>query len=1121
MPLATDLSTRLDAGALVSGFLGQLSGHGASLGAINAPEADTGGIDDTLAGLDAGSLAPLIANLAQQGSAALVAASGASAQADPLAGINQALALVEQLSGSGVREDLEALFDQLGAELEGTAEGGTVGLLLRLSRLLADSPQGGSLVALLRSLLGATGVQVPGALSQAGQWLPAAASLVRSLGGLMMLESVLEESQRLTGLMAQRLDAGLMQRQIDQLASMLDPALAARVAGTGTDDAALAALRAALAVPAGRVASLRETLAAAMGLGEATLAYLDVDQVQTEVATAAALLRDIDLAPVQRLLQSALGGLRPLMQLDLSQVPAQSLGTLLDQVQAQVGQMASQIEAFDPGVLLAPLQQGVDTVTAPLENLAETFAQVQASVRAALQAITRVAVELPVGELAGAIQTLLQPVTQVLQALTELVAGVAAALEAAATQAQAALGEVEGVVDDFKAQLQALFGEARAFVEGLDLPSVVGGLSDRIADFTQALQQAQLKPYFDTAVQAIDTATGVVDAVPFDLLPESMKADVDAAVEPIKAVDLAAFETRIEQLVGIGPDGRFTPRADLEAAVAGIQAKFDALVQTLRDHDPAQYLQQLDQQLAQLSQQVSQIAPAVSLQPVQDAIDQVRSAVAGFDLRGQLQPLQQVFDDAIAAMQAHSPAQLIVPLEQRVDEARAQLLNVLPLQAWREALDGVQAQALALLDRVDPVRLEPLLAGLLTQARDLLATDAARSSPAQNAGQDTGSLPWLGTLLAALHRGSGARLHSHTFPEVQRWILARSGVETLAARTRAIADAVARTHGAVTALDLGAATGTLATRAQPLRTALASLVAALPAESPHRQPFTELALQLDVATQWGDLAANQARYLARLEQALPLGETLRRTGLSEVDEVIGRLHAAFEPLLALLNTVRAFLRTAGLAQVDQGIAPMLQALFDVAPPQRLAALTAPLFVALRGRLQALLNAVILPVQTALQRVQDLIDAVDLTPLREAVDEAFQAAVAQVQALSPATLLAAPLAAAEALQAEVAAFNPLQALLGLLNGLRDTVARVLAKLNAQELLADPVAIYREIVDALDALNLQALMAPVLDLLDSIAHDVDSGLDDTVGAFQRLQDALPSGGGGSSGSVSVTA
>ena len=49
------------------------------------------------------------------------------------------------------------------------------------------------------------------------------------------------------------------------------------------------------------------------------------------------------------------------------------------------------------------------------------------------------------------------------------------------------------------------------------------------------LKQADMQPYFDNAVGAIHTTTNVVSAVAFNLLPASMKADVDAVVKPVKA----------------------------------------------------------------------------------------------------------------------------------------------------------------------------------------------------------------------------------------------------------------------------------------------------------------------------------------------------------------------------------------------------------------------------------------------------------------------------------------------------------------------------------------------------------------------------------------------------------
>ena len=59
-----------------------------------------------------------------------------------------------------------------------------------------------------------------------------------------------------------------------------------------------------------------------------------------------------------------------------------------------------------------------------------------------------------------------------------------------------------------------------------------------------------------------------------------------------------------------------------------------------------------------------------------------------------------------------------------------------------------------------------------------------------------------------------------------------------------------------------------------------------------------------------------------------------------------------------------------------------------------------------------------------------------------------------------------------------------------------------------------------MNAIRQLNVETLLTPVLDVLDSIAQQVDQGLDETVEAFKRLQEALPPPGGGSSASVSVT-
>jgi hypothetical protein len=611
-------------------------------------------------------------------------------------------------------------------------------------------------------------------------------------------------------------------------------------------------------------------------------------------------------------------------------------------------------------------------------------------------------------------------------------------------------------------------------------------------------------PYFDTAVSAIGTAADVVGAVPFELLPDSMKADVDAAIKPIRDTDVAAVETEIETALGIGSDGKFALRGDLEHAVAEVQAKYDELMALVRSHDPQQYLQQLDVQLQLLADKIRDISPQLALQPVQDAIARLRSAIAGVDLVASLAPLQKVFDDALATLGQYAPAVLIAPLVSRVAEARNAVKTAVRLDRWSPVLDDLSGRATDLLTQLDPAQLQPQITALLNEAKGLIdGLPSTRST-------------WPGTIIARLLQGLSARLDPNSFATVQAWISDGGGPAALAGRSDAIARAVGRTRDAVLALDFAALSAAMVNAAGPLRSALAALVGRLGGRAgdnaAEQARFQALAQRYDLAPVLSQLAANRNRFLARLQQAAAVAETLRRTGLSEVDNTLHQIKTALAPVLQLFTQVRTLVRKLGVGDVDHGLVAIVRSVFAVLPPQRLANLLTPLFVALRGRVLALINAVLLPLKTAITRLTGLIDAIDLAPLVTALQTVYDQVLADLTALSPATLLAQPLASFSNLQATLSTFDPLAPLLSLLDGLRDAAARVLAKLSAQQMLESPLAIYRTLVEVLAQLDIGELLAPVFDSVDAIAKQVDDGLDNTVSAFQGLQAALPGGAAG---------
>ena len=82
------------------------------------------------------------------------------------------------------------------------------------------------------------------------------------------------------------------------------------------------------------------------------------------------------------------------------------------------------------------------------------------------------------------------------------------------------------------------------------------------------------------------------------------------------------------------------------------------------------------------------------------------------------------------------------------------------------------------------------------------------------------------------------------------------------------------------------------------------------------------------------------------------------------------------------------------------------------------------------------------------------------------------------------------------------------------------SRVLSKLDAQEILKTPSEVFQDILAALQMIDLQNLLKPILDVLDSLSQKVNTGLVDTTEAFTRLQDALPDQIGSTSTSQPVS-
>jgi hypothetical protein len=1103
--LNVELTARLDVSTLVQGLLADIAGPAGNLQGIAAPLSDSqsSGVAEASASFDSAGLEGSISGFAGTVAARLDGLPGAG---EAIAQITGTLATIEQLATGDPGGQLLDLLNQLRAELEG--EGGVIGVLLKLSDLLGNSPLAVNIRGVLGLLTGGAGIFPQGM----GDLLPGIANVVRVIGGLMVYESVLSETERLTATVGALFDANRARQELDNVATSLQSGsvtLAERLAATNEFDAvALDAVTLAVEQTASRLSALNDYVSERMGFGEATLEFLDINAIQLELATAGVLLREPDLGALKRFLEMLVSRVEPYITIDPSQVPVRTVDQVLGEVEAQRDQIVSQLESLDIGVITGPLADGIAFATTPLRAFSDLLAEITLQIRSVLDQVRGLVENLPFDDIANGIRAAVAPVADAIRFIQEVVDEIKAALETAVTAAKTAMEEIEQKIDAFKQAIEAVFADAKGFIDDLHLDQIAATIGGKVQEFSDLLAQADMKPYFDTAVDAIGGAADVIGAVPFELIPESMKAEVDEVCEPIRAVDAAQVAVEIEGLVGISAEGKFEVRVDLEASLAGLQAKFEEVLKVLEDHNPRQYLAQIDAELETIAGKIRELAPALALEPVQEAIDDLKAALAEFDPDEALQPVADAFAQILAKMNEYSPAALIQPLEDRVRAVREQVIGAMRLDQWRPAVDDLAARATEVLTVLDPDALEEQILDLLGQLRE----EIARMPDVSMAG-------WLGTAVSGLLRTANLRVTPSSFDAVLQWMETGSGAADLAARAGRIADALARAKTQVEGFDPAASAAALLPRIRDLRSAAIAFSLRLGPGSPHRLRFEASIGQLAAESLLGELGANRTRYLGLLNGAVSLAEAARRTGMSEVDVAVDALKDAVSPIGTVRRHMRELLAALGITGTENGLREVLQRVLDDATITRLGNLVVPLVRALHGRIVALIDGVVAPIRSAIEDVETLVAQIDIAPLRISLQSIFDEAVSEVSALNPLTLLAEPLGALRDLRQELLAFDPLAAIVQILEDLRDTAARILEKLNVQQLLATPLAIYDQILAAFATIDLNVLLIPILDRLDAIALNVDEGLDRTVAAFVKLQEALPPPGGGSSVSVDV--
>ena len=904
----------------------------------------------------------------------------------------------------------------------------------------------------------------------------------------MTVEALTRELAETAGLIGGMLGADEAAAVASRLQAWRDADLAAFVADLDPDDPA--AVRVALgpiSAFADTVRGATDVLVRGMAFGEATLVNADLGGVAARLDAASAAVNESAVAPVRELALEIRARLEPVLAIDLG-TPAASLDAFWDESTALVDELTGVIDAIDPAAIAAPVTALVGDALTPLRSVREIAEETTATVRSAFETVRQAVATLDLRPVTEAVNAALAPLVEALDALDALIGDAGDAIRDTALSVTGALTTLRTTLGGAAATVTAAYERVAGLVDALELEQLQQTLESELANVGAALERAQLRPYFDAAADAMETAANVVAAVPFELLPDDAKSELDEAIAPIKAIDFEGDvrDVLVAQLRAI--------LDSLETDVLDeIDAAYQAVVAFLEEINPRAPLEQLElEAFDPMLERVRAVDPAAVLEPVTQVLDELRAAVEGIDLRGEiLAPLDEAFDTVAGPLAELDPGALLAPLEERVTAAREAVAGALALETWSGRIDSAEAFTDGLLARIDFAALVELL-------------DAAFDEVLPRPDAPTEGTSVLGTLISGLLEGTGLTARADSFATVRSWLGGDDPAAEIRGRLEGAATAVEGALDVVRSVDPEPLVAAL----QPVYRDLVAAIAAYPEESLLRLSVDPVLAGASPLERLGTAVDNRARYLAALENASALLRREAGSGRSELTAVAAGLREALRPLTAVPDRVRALFARFGLDVAGKSLGAIALETLEVLRPSRALAPLSLAVDAFKAKVAALLGAGVFgPARQVVGELEALLAAIDISFVRTELEAVHAEVVAEVEQFRPSTLLGELVTSAEETLAVVAAFDPLGAVTAVIEEMKAAIEDVVDNFRPTVLFGPILETYDEILAAASGLDVRNLLAPVLEALAEIELQLEEGLTETAAALTQLQGALP--------------
>jgi hypothetical protein len=868
-------------------------------------------------------------------------------------------------------------------------------------------------------------------------------------------------------------------------AALVAGGLAARLAAVpaGDDDAVEDAVAEAEEYLAALGAALDAPTHGMLG-AEGLLKTFDAAAIAAQLETARQVMTGADLAAVRTASVDLAGRLQPALSVELGP-PASSTSTFVSDIERLAAEAADLVSALDLTSIVAPASRAIEKTGELATTLADALDRTVMAVRAAFESVRQVVRAVDIAPLVAELRRLLDPVVQAITTIQGLVGQAQESLRTVADATAAAIDELVGDVQEVVGIATGAFGQVADLVAELDLEALVEELRAGTERVASELRKCQLQPYFDAAVDAIDTTATVVDAIPLDLLPDEQKRKLPELTRPIKEID---FQADVADVLSQQLD-EILDAVD-EEVLAEVAQAFADVTTFLRDEvDPRGHFEAFESEhLAPLLERLRAFDPEEALRPVADALDRVREVVRSLDVDAALAPIEEVFDDLVERLDGFDPTVLVAAHLGRATAARDRVRELIALDRWTARLDEAAAEVDLLIDGLAPDRLLAAIStftGALVEVMRGPAGIAVLIARPVFAAVANAQLPRRAESLAA----------------AIRWVRGDDGA------------AAVRTSLERAAGDLAEAKTTIAALAPPgaaLQAGWAQVrgaILGLAVDHPLRAQI-EPRLGQPPDTRAASFAAHRPRVVEGLGRATAIVAPLSTSDFSEVLAVSRELRDALRPLARLIDAVlRAIART-GITVAGRSLPDVFDDVVALCsgelPPDALR----PLIDAVRAQLDHLFRDLLVePARHAIAEATRLFDLLDPSILERELGETHALIRAEIDGLRPTSALADLLAAVRSLRTMMLGFDPLGPIRDAVTRFQQAVERLADTLKPSALFADLLSVYEGLLALVSTLDVSQLLRPILDELRGIETQLDEGLDEAAEALKGLQAALP--------------